>query len=75
MQKGLFICGFLGGTPDGLARTGGESYLIEVKCPYKYRFQTMEDACKDKLFCCFLTMTTMFSSGDRTNISRTSWGK
>jgi len=57
MKKGLFICstyGFLGASPDGLVRTGGESYLIEVKCPYKYRFQTIEDACKDNSFCCFL---------------------
>jgi hypothetical protein len=57
MEKGLFICstyGFLGASPDGLVRTGGESYLIEVKCPYKYRFQTIEDACKDNSFCCFL---------------------
>jgi hypothetical protein len=57
MEKGLFICstyGFLGASPDGLVMTGGESYLIEVKCPYKYRFQTIDDACKDNSFCCFL---------------------
>jgi hypothetical protein len=57
MEKGLFICstyGFLGASPDGLVMTGGESYLIEVKCPYEYKFQTIEDACKDNSFCCFL---------------------
>jgi hypothetical protein len=56
MKKGLFIYstyGFLGASPDGLVRTG-KSYLIEVKCPYTYRFQTIEDACKDNSCCCFL---------------------
>lgn len=57
MEKGLYIsstCGYLGASPDGLVKNGDEFYLIEVKCPYKYRFQTVDDACKDKSFCCFL---------------------
>lgn len=29
-------------------------YLIEIKCPYKWRKKSLHDACKDKEFCCFL---------------------
>ena len=53
MEKGLFVCsycGFLGASPDGMIRTGSDVYLIEVKCPYKYRFQTSKVLARIKRF-------------------------
>ena len=29
---------------------GNEMGLVEVKCPYKHREHTLEEACKDKVF-------------------------
>jgi len=33
---------------------GSDQYLIEVKCPYKWRKGSILEACKDKDFCCFV---------------------
>ena len=51
---GIFIsCDhpFLGASPDGIVfNDGNEMGLVEVKCPYKHREHTLEEACKDKVF-------------------------
>ena len=39
--------GILGASPDGLV---GETDIIEVKCPYRWRDSTFAEAVKDKSF-------------------------
>eukprot|EP00117_Sycon_ciliatum_P014839 scpid81162/ scgid14934/ len=44
---------WLGASPDGLVsdfnESAGHRGLVEVKCPYKYRHQRIENVCTDKL--------------------------
>ena len=40
--------GVLGASPDGLV---GEDSVLEVKCPYTARYDTIADAAKNKTFC------------------------
>ena len=54
---GFFVdgCGYLGASPDGIVvdDAGRSVKLVEVKCPYKARDKTIEQACsEDKSFCC-----------------------
>ena len=37
---------FLGASPDGLVCDGGQSGLIEIKCPYTARNMTVDEACQ-----------------------------
>lgn len=56
-EMGLMLCTenpCIGASPDGLVRFNSDLYLIEIKCPYKWRKKSLHDACKDKEFCCFL---------------------
>ncbi|XP_068001253.1 uncharacterized protein [Melanerpes formicivorus] len=54
---GLFINQekkWIAASPDGIikeAATGKALGLLEVKCPYKHRNRTVQEACKDKDFC------------------------
>uniref|UniRef100_H3AZD7 YqaJ viral recombinase domain-containing protein n=2 Tax=Latimeria chalumnae TaxID=7897 RepID=H3AZD7_LATCH len=54
---GLFIHPdktWLGGSPDGVVKdvtTGETINLLEIKCPFKHRNNTVKEACKDKTFC------------------------
>ena len=50
----LHESGVLGASPDGIVVVpdGTEKVLLEVKCPYKHRDQTvMQAALSDKDFC------------------------
>ena len=39
----LFACGFLGSSPDGIIETkAGEKGVLEVKCPWKHRDNTID---------------------------------
>ncbi|XP_041062071.1 uncharacterized protein LOC121287963 [Carcharodon carcharias] len=54
---GLFIDpmkAWLAASPDGVVvdkTTGDTISLVEVKCPYKHRNHTINEACKDRKFC------------------------
>ncbi|XP_043926437.1 uncharacterized protein LOC122801039 [Protopterus annectens] len=54
---GLFIHPkkhWLAASPDGIVvdkSSGERKELVEVKCPYKHREHTIEEACRDKSFC------------------------
>ncbi|WAR17917.1 hypothetical protein MAR_032511 [Mya arenaria] len=37
--------------PDGLVLQNDDKYLVAVKCPYKWRYKTFTEACKDSEFC------------------------
>ncbi|XP_029922423.1 uncharacterized protein LOC115369863 [Myripristis murdjan] len=57
-ECGLFIDArrpWLAGSPDGIVtdrRTGQSLLCLEVKCPYKHRHGTVEEACRaDRAFC------------------------
>lgn len=59
-ECGLFIypvhC-YLGATPDRLVRDPTSfppEGVLEVKCPWKFRDQTVADACLHSSFCCKL---------------------
>ncbi|XP_043975845.1 uncharacterized protein LOC122832807 [Gambusia affinis] len=53
LECGLFIDGqrpWLAASPDGIVvdkRSGRRLLCLEVKCPYKHRHQSVEDACRD----------------------------
>jgi hypothetical protein len=57
-ECGIFICkknGFLGASPDGLVASKSDTcreWVLEIKCPFKWRHRTIKDACRDKTFCC-----------------------
>ena len=43
----------LGASPDGIIKVGQEKEgILEVKCPYKWRESTVQEAAKDAQFCC-----------------------
>lgn len=44
----------LAASPDRVVRTDGEEGILEVKCPFSKRGQTMDEACEDTKFCCRL---------------------
>jgi len=49
-KTGLWLhkCGYLGASPDGLI---GKNYVVEVKCPYKFRNSLLSDEIrKDKTY-------------------------
>jgi hypothetical protein len=47
-------CFYLGASPDGLLICEPHIYLIDVKCPYKWRQSTILDAYNDKEFCFYV---------------------
>ncbi|KAJ8307406.1 hypothetical protein KUTeg_015490 [Tegillarca granosa] len=57
IESGLRLCkniGYFGASPDGIASSVTEDYLIEIKCPFKWRFKTVFQAAESKDFCCFI---------------------
>lgn len=56
-EAGLFIDPqrpWLAASPDGIVTdklTGQRLLCLEVKCPYKHKDHTVEEACKDRHFC------------------------
>ncbi|XP_072264470.1 uncharacterized protein [Pyxicephalus adspersus] len=54
---GLFIHptkNWLAASPDGIVKdkiTGENVCILEVKCPYKHRYHTIQEACADRDFC------------------------
>ncbi|WAR12336.1 hypothetical protein MAR_026516, partial [Mya arenaria] len=55
IEQGLYLhqqYSFFGASPDGLVLQNDDKYLVEVKCPYKWRYKTVTEACKDSDFCC-----------------------
>lgn len=60
-RAGFVVCEshpFLGASPDGYVHDPSrkEQYgLVEIKCPYKYREVSVEDACKNSDFCSNIT--------------------
>ena len=56
-RAGFVICEehpFLGASPDAYVHDPSctEQYgLVEIKCPYKYRYMSPEDACQQSDFC------------------------
>ena len=45
---------YLATSPDGIISFGnGKFGVVEVKCPYKHRKNSIEEACKDPSFCLF----------------------
>ena len=56
-KAGFHICEkypFLGASPDGCVHDPNSEYkfgLLEVKCPFKYRFKTIRDAATNSDFC------------------------
>lgn len=53
-QCGIFLSwenSFIGASPDGvLVGDDGEFGIVEVKCPYKHRLHSIEEACSDSGF-------------------------
>uniref|UniRef100_A0A3P9QDN2 Uncharacterized LOC103475265 n=1 Tax=Poecilia reticulata TaxID=8081 RepID=A0A3P9QDN2_POERE len=58
LECGLFIDGqrpWLAASPDGIvvdAQSGRRLLCLEVKCPYKHRHRSVEDACRDDPYFC-----------------------
>lgn len=50
-------CSYLGASPDGIVTFETHKYILEVKCPFKWRQCTILEACKDKTFCCYIDDT------------------
>lgn len=50
VETGVWLheSGVLGASPDGLV---GQDHVLEVKCPYTQRSQTLEESLKHKTFC------------------------
>ena len=50
IETGVWLdeSGVLGASPDGLV---GEDHVVEVKCPYTHRNQTLDESLKHKTFC------------------------
>ena len=46
----------IGASPDGKVQTqtNPDPYLLEIKCPFKWRIDTIIEACKAKDICCYL---------------------
>lgn len=44
----------IGASPDGIVQTNTNTYLIEIKCPFKWRNSTILEACKSPDFYCYL---------------------
>jgi hypothetical protein len=44
----------IGASPDGIAQTQASTYLVEIKCPFKWRNNTILEACKAKDFYCYV---------------------
>ena len=56
-ESGLHLCNsciYLGASPDGIVQSDSSGYIIEIKCPYKWRNSSIIDACRSKDFCCSL---------------------
>jgi hypothetical protein len=53
---------FLGASPDGAVYDPSSLNqpfgFLEIKCPYKHKNVTRQDACRDPTFCCTLSDTT-----------------
>ena len=61
-QSGLWVSyehPFLGASPDAAVCDPSESHpcgFVEIKCPYKHRYNTIKEACADPTFCCGLEL-------------------
>lgn len=44
----------IGASPDGIVQTNTNTYLVEIKCPFKWRNSTILEACKSPDFYCYL---------------------
>ena len=56
-ETGLYVqkdIPFLGASPDGLVNDDDQKGVLEVKCPFKYRFSKIAEGTKDPQFCCKL---------------------
>ena len=57
-QRGEYFfvntCSFLAASPDGVVSQEKTEHLLEIKCPYKQRNSTVEEACKSSNFYCYL---------------------
>ncbi|KAJ8303401.1 hypothetical protein KUTeg_019797, partial [Tegillarca granosa] len=55
-----------------------EKYLIEIKCPYKWRHAMITDTCKDKNFYCYIDSNNKIRLKNKSLLlhtdSRTDWG-
>ena len=54
-------CSYMCASPDGLVKSDTNRYLLEVKCPYKWRQCTILEVCKDKNFVVMLMILIQFS--------------
>ena len=55
--RGVFLCdtcSFLAASPDGVILQEKTKHLLEIKCSYKWRNSTVEEACKSSNFYCYL---------------------
>jgi hypothetical protein len=43
---------YIGASPDGVVTLGEETGLVEIKCPFKFRHSTPEQAAENKTFFC-----------------------
>lgn len=43
-----------GASPDGIVQKNTNTYLIEIKCSFKWRNSTILEACKSPDFYCYL---------------------
>jgi hypothetical protein len=56
-ERGVFLCdtcSFLAASPDGVVSQDKTEHFLEIKCPYKWRNSTVEEACKSSNFYCYL---------------------
>jgi hypothetical protein len=74
-ECGLFLCeksGYLGASPDGIVTSKIDTcrpWVLEIKCPYKWRFKTIRDACRDRNFFVKLIVKMKYSEKSHTNIT------
>ncbi|CAC5367842.1 unnamed protein product [Mytilus coruscus] len=58
LECGIFLCkkfGYLGASPNGIVTKKSEAcqpWVLEIKCPFKWRFKTVRRTCRDRDFCC-----------------------
>jgi hypothetical protein len=74
-ECGLFLCeksGYLGASLDGIVTSKIDTcrpWVLEIKCPYKWRFKTIRDACRDRNFFVKLIVKMKYSEKSHTNIT------
>ena len=68
-ERGVFLCdtcSFLAASPDGVVSQDKTEHLLKIKCPYKWRNSTVEEACKSSNFYCY------FDKNNWVNLNRNS---